>query len=139
MTIRAPGTILVYVGRDLMGDGLIKLPFVRALRAAFPDARITWLAGTGTTVYGGPLSPLVAGLIDEIIEDAGIGRKAIELLRRPLPDREFDLVIDTQRRILTTLILKRIRHRILVRPGLEVCACGSAFPRRSRTKSTGWA
>ena len=119
MTIRAPSTILVYVGRDLMGDGLIKLPFVRALRGAFPAARITWLAGTGKTVYAGPLRPLVAGLIDEIIEDAGIGRTVTELLRRPLPDREFDLVIDTQRRILTTLILKRIVHRRFLSPAAD--------------------
>ena len=36
-----PNTILVYVGADLLGDGLIQLPFVRALRAAYPQARIT--------------------------------------------------------------------------------------------------
>ncbi|HTY66099.1 MAG TPA: glycosyltransferase family 9 protein [Alphaproteobacteria bacterium] len=110
MAASAPQTILVYVGRDLIGDGLIKLPFVRALRAAFPAARITWLAGTGETVYAGPLRPLVAGLIDEIIQDAGIGQRPVELLRRPLRGRSFDLIIDTQRRILTTLILRRIAH-----------------------------
>ncbi len=106
----APRSILVYVGLDLVGDGLMKLPFLRALRAAYPRARITWLAGKGRSVYGGSLAPLVAGLLDEVIEDAGIGSKAVELLRRPLPGRSFDLVIDTQRRLLTTLILKRIRH-----------------------------
>ena len=51
VTKQDPETILVYVGLDLMGDGLMKLPFVRALRNAFPDARITWLAGKGRTVY----------------------------------------------------------------------------------------
>ena len=112
----APETVLVYVGRDLIGDGLIKLPFVRALRAAFPAAKITWLAGIGETVYAGPLRPLVDGLIDEIIQDVGIGRRAAELLRRPLAGRRFDLVIDTQRRILTTLILKRISHRRFLSP-----------------------
>jgi ADP-heptose:LPS heptosyltransferase len=110
MAASAPQTILVYVGRDLIGDGLIKLPFVRALRAAFPAAKITWLAGTGETVYAGPLRPLVAGLIDEIIQDAGIGQRPAELLRRPLPGRSFELIVDTQRRILTTLILRRIAH-----------------------------
>lgn len=119
MSSAPPSTILVYVGRDLMGDGLIKLPFVRALRAAFPLARITWLAGTGKTVYAGPLKPLVAGLIDEVIEDVGIGRGVVELLRRPLPDRQFDLVIDTQRRILTTLILRRIAHRRFLSPAAD--------------------
>lgn len=103
-----PRTILAYVGLDLMGDALMKMPFVRALRETYPQARITWLAGKGKTVFSGPLSPLVKGLIDEVIEDAGIGTHWSELLRRPLPGRHFDLVIDTQRRVLTTLILRRL-------------------------------
>jgi ADP-heptose:LPS heptosyltransferase len=105
-----PRSILVYVGLDLMGDGLMKLPFARALRAAFPGARITWLAGKGKTVYAGILKPLTAGLIDEIIQDAGIGSRIAELFHRPLAGRHFDLIIDTQRRLLTTLILRRMAH-----------------------------
>jgi ADP-heptose:LPS heptosyltransferase len=105
-------SILVYVGLDAVGDGLMKLPFVRALRAAFPAARITWMAGKGHSVYAGSLAPLVVGLVDEVLDQAGIGSKLAELVgRRPLAGRSFDLVIDTQRRVLTTLILRRIRHR----------------------------
>jgi ADP-heptose:LPS heptosyltransferase len=114
-----PRSILVYVGLDLMGDGLMKLPFVRALRAAFPAARITWLAGKGKTVYAGALRPLVAGLIDEVIEDAGIGSRAGELLHRPFAGRRFDLVIDTQRRLLTTLIIRRIAHERFVSAAID--------------------
>ena len=106
-----PDSILVYVGLDAVGDGLIKLPFLRALRAAFPEARITWLAGKGHSVYAGILAPLVTDLIDEIMDDAHIGSRTSELLGDPLPGRSFDLIIDTQRRLLTTLILRRIRHR----------------------------
>ncbi|MTJ80113.1 MAG: glycosyltransferase family 9 protein [Telmatospirillum sp.] len=106
-----PFSILVYVGLDLVGDGLMKLPFLRALRAAYPDAHVTWLAGQGKTVYAGVLAPLVAGLVDDVIEDARIGIRWWELLLpRPLKGRRFDLVIDTQRRVMTTLILRRIRH-----------------------------
>jgi ADP-heptose:LPS heptosyltransferase len=101
--------ILVYSGLELLGDGVMKLPFVRALRRCFPAARITWLAGKGRTVYAGALAPLVGDCLDEVIEDAGIGSAPRELLRRPLPGRRFDLVIDTQRRVLTSLILRRIR------------------------------
>lgn len=107
--MRSYNTILVYVGLDLVGDALMKLPFVRALRATYPEARITWLAGKGKTAFAGPLAPLVDGQIDEVIQEAGIGTYWSELLRRPLPGRRFDLVIDTQRRVLTTLILRRIR------------------------------
>lgn len=105
-----PETILVYVGLDLIGDGLIKLPFLRALRNAYPTARITWLAGKGRSAYGGKLKPLAEGLIDEIVEEAGIGSAWGELLERPLEGRRFDLVLDTQRRLVTTLILRRIAH-----------------------------
>lgn len=105
-----PESILVYVGIDAIGDGLMKLPFVRALRAAFPRARVTWLAGKGETVYGRTLAPLVAGLVDEVVE-APVGSRVAELFGpRPLGGRRFDLVVDTQRRGLTTLILRRIRH-----------------------------
>lgn len=114
MTSNDPATICVYVGLDLVGDGLMKLPFVRALRHAFPRAHITWLAGKGPSVYTGPLAPLVAGLIDEVIADAGVGHRAAELLRRPLSGRAFDMVIDTQRRVLTTLILRRLRCRVFI-------------------------
>ncbi len=109
-----PETILVYVGVDLMGDGLMKVPFVRALRNAFPRARITWLAGKGQTVYAHELKPLVASLIDEIIEAAEIGRRPSDLVRRSLPGRRFDLIVDTQRRVRTTLALRRISHRRFV-------------------------
>ncbi|MDR3441296.1 glycosyltransferase family 9 protein [Telmatospirillum sp.] len=106
-----PFSILVFVGLDLVGDGLMKLPFLRALRTAYPDARITWVAGKGKTVYAGILAPLVGGLVDEVIEDAHIGNRWWELvLPRPLKERRFDLILDTQRRVLTSLIVKRIRH-----------------------------
>ncbi len=106
--------ILVYSGLELIGDGVMKLPFLRALRQRWPEARMTWLAGKGRTVYAHELAPLTETIIDEIIEAAGIGSRATELLRRPLPERRFDLVIDTQRRVLTTLILRRLRSRCFV-------------------------
>lgn len=103
-----PQTILVYVGLDRVGDALLKLPFVRGLRHAFPDARITWLAGKDTSVYASAMAPAVLGLIDEVIEKAGVGLDPMELLHRPLGGRRFDLVIDTQRVALASLALMRI-------------------------------
>jgi len=100
---------------DLLGDGLIKLPFLRALRAVFPRARITWLAGRGRTVFATTLAPLVVSLIDETVELAGIrGDEWLPYKPAPLAGRRFDLVIDTQRRVRTTLALRRIDHRVFV-------------------------
>lgn len=127
-------SILVYVGLDLVGDGVMKLPFLSALRHLYPEARVTWLAGQGKTVYANVLAPLVLGtpdersedpegsgeapprhaLVDEVIQEAGIGLSAWELIARPLDGRRFDLVIDTQRRVVTSLVLKRIPHRMFI-------------------------
>ncbi len=57
----SPDSVLVYVGGDLVGDGVMKLPFLRALRHACPKARITWMAGKYKSAYAHELAPLVAG------------------------------------------------------------------------------
>ncbi len=110
----------MYVGFDRIGDGLLKLPFVRGLRGAFPDARITWLAGKEDSVYAGVLADVAKGQIDEIIEYAGIGVGPGELLRGiskgPLGRRRFDLIIDTQRIFWTSLSLWRVPHATFISP-----------------------
>jgi ADP-heptose:LPS heptosyltransferase len=103
-------SILVYVGLDLVGDGLMKLPFARTLRANWPQAHIVWCAGKGPSVFASSLRPIVAGLIDETIENAGFGSRLAEAFGRPLGDRTFDLVVDTQRRLATSLVVRRVRH-----------------------------
>jgi len=111
-----PKTIAVYVGLDRVGDGLLKLPFVRALRALFPDAHITWIAGRENSVYSGILAPLVDGLIDEVIDYASIGISAKEFFRRPLDGRKFDLVIDTQRGALAAFQMRRLCRGVFISP-----------------------
>ena len=112
----SPASVMVYVGLDRVGDGLLKLPFVRGLREAYAGARITWVAGKETSVYAGVMAPLVAGLLDEVIEHAGIGLHPSELLGRPLGGRHFDLVIDTQRIFWASLSLWRVPHRTFISP-----------------------
>ena len=115
-TLERPQSVLVYVGLDRVGDGLLKLPFVRGLRDAWPGARITWVAGRETSVYAGLLAPVVEGLLDEVIENAGIGLRPGEILRRPLGGRRFDLVIDSQRVFWASLVLRRIPHKAFISP-----------------------
>lgn len=105
-----PRTVLVYSNGDTFGDALIKIPALQAMRAAWPASRITWMAGRGHTLYADTFAYSVAQSIDEILDDAGIGEHWTELLRRPLPGRQFDLIIDTQQFLKTTLIIRRIRH-----------------------------
>jgi ADP-heptose:LPS heptosyltransferase len=108
-------TILVYSMGEVIGDGLIKLPFVAGLRAAFPDARITWCAAKGETVYAGPLSAVVEGYIDEIVTTGPNGDALLDLApwRRPFDGRRFDLVIDTQENGRRSLAAKRGAKRFI--------------------------
>lgn len=106
--MKTPATILVYVYEDLLGDGILKLPFVRTLREAFPQAHITWCAGGGKSVYTS--LPLASSDLDRVLE-VPLGRAWSELFQKsPLKDRFFDLIIDTQRDLKTTLALKKIPH-----------------------------
>ncbi len=129
MNVREPSTVMVYVGLDRIGDSLLKLPFVRGLREAFPEARITWLAGKETSVYADIMAPVVDGLLDEVVENAGIGLSARELLHRPLGGRRFDLIIDTQRIFWASLSLWRVPHRTFISPAARFALSSRKPPR----------
>ena len=109
-------TILIYSMGEVIGDGLIKLPFIAGLRAAFPDARITWCAAKGETVYAGPLKAVVAGYIDEILTDGPTGDAALDVLPwvKPFGGRTFDLVIDTQENLRRSLVARRSAKKSFV-------------------------
>ena len=116
-----PSSIGVYVGLDFVGDGLIKLPFIRSLRQVFPKAKITWIAGTHKSEFKRTLAPLIKGLLDEVIEESNIGFIGVNeanlnqrfkdlknFFSPPLNGRSFDLLIDTQTHFFTTLIVRTI-------------------------------
>lgn len=110
-----PKSILIYSGAERVGDGIYKLPFISHIRHSFPDAWITWVAGKGHTVYAKELAPLVAPLINEVLNEADIGRHWNEMIGPPpLEGRCFDLVIDTGRVVRTSFIVRRIPHHYFV-------------------------
>jgi ADP-heptose:LPS heptosyltransferase len=100
---------MVYSMGEVIGDGLIKLPFIAALRDAYPDARIVWCAGKAKvgTVYAGPLKPVVAGYIDEILTTEPTGAKFSDHFGNPFGGLRFDLVIDTQSNVARSLFARR--------------------------------
>lgn len=114
-------TVLIYSMGEVIGDGLIKLPFIAGLRAAFPQARITWCAAKGTTVYDGPLKRVVAGYIDEIVKDGVTGAGALDALPwvKPFGGRTFDLVIDTQENLRRSLVARRAAKGAFVSAAMQ--------------------
>ena len=102
-------TVLIYSMGEVIGDGLIKLPFVAGLRAAFPEARISWCAAKGETVYAGPLKGVVAGYIDEVVVEGRNGARPLDSLpwSRPFGGRKFDVVVDTQENFGRSVVARR--------------------------------
>jgi ADP-heptose:LPS heptosyltransferase len=115
-------TIGVIVGRDLVGDALIKLPFLRALRNAWPQAEIHWITSQGPTAYGGVLRDATRGLIDEVeecpewVQSSGLRAQQSKIPdpRTPNPGPFFDLLIDTRGRWRTTLEARKIPHGLFI-------------------------
>jgi ADP-heptose:LPS heptosyltransferase len=93
LTISSIGVI---VGLDLVGDALIKLPFVRALRTAFPDATLHWITSQGPTAYNGPLRELTRHLIDNVFEQPSWLPTKQNPQISDIDPPHFDLLIDTR-------------------------------------------
>jgi len=108
--------LLIFSHGELLGDALLKLPALTALRTAFPDHHITWLAGTGFTFYARQLGPLVETMIDEVREDVRLGQSLKEFLHQTPMSEFYDVIIDTQNKIKSTLLLKRVPHRLFISP-----------------------
>ena len=108
-------TIAVIVGLDLIGDALIKLPFVRALRAAFPQAEISWLTAQGRTAFSGPLRAVAAPYIDHVLEQPDF-LKALGRNETPAALPPYDLVIDTRGRWRWARQARRIPHHLFIAP-----------------------
>jgi ADP-heptose:LPS heptosyltransferase len=121
--LTATASVLIYSMGEVIGDGLIKLPFIASLKDAFPGASIHWCAAKGSTVYNGALKPIVEGLIDEVIDGGVTGVRVSDLLllREPFAGRRFDVVIDTQTNVRRTLVIKRARAQggVFVSPAAD--------------------
>jgi len=103
-----PRSVLVYGTEERTGDGLIKLPFLAGLRAAFPEAQLVWCAARGRSVYADWLAPIAMPLMDELLLEGPHSPSPLAWLpwARPFGGRRFDLVIDTQMNLRRTLALR---------------------------------
>jgi ADP-heptose:LPS heptosyltransferase len=103
--------IAVLVDREGLGDALLKLPFLRAVRRAFPDRPLWWIA-THQTSMAHEMAPWVSDLIDRVIEHAGLTEPAREVIPRLRALPPFDLVFDARTRFGTVLLARTLlSHR----------------------------
>lgn len=104
--------ILVFSGQDQIGDAIIKLPFLYCLRKQFPKDHIVWMTNLGS-VYKKELHVFVKDFINEVWDNAELSFLPWKKISKKynLEIEDYDLVIDTQKSIKKSLILKRIKNK----------------------------
>ena len=116
-------SVLIFSHGELIGDGMMKLPFINALKIAFPDAEITWLSGRHHTIFASALAPLVQGKIHHIVNHTKLGDSIGDVLfhrwKAVLPRGSYDIIINTDQHLLATLMLKRIPHGMFISASLK--------------------
>jgi heptosyltransferase I len=90
-----------------LGDATHTVPVIRALRAAWPDARITWIIGK---LEHRLLSRLEG--VEFIVFDKRGGLKALAGLRQALTGRHFDLLLHMQVALRANLLSRLVRAPI---------------------------
>ncbi|MFT4560713.1 MAG: ADP-heptose:LPS heptosyltransferase [Gammaproteobacteria bacterium] len=89
-----------------------------ALKHALPDHRLVWVAGLRTSVFNGALARLAANVIDDVVECANLGVSWRELSKPPRFGHS-DIVLATEPKVRSAILLKRISHRLFISPAAK--------------------
>ena len=94
--------IAVIVEREGLGDVVLKLPLLRAIRHARPERPIWWISAHDTAMQAAVL-PYVEGEIDRVLADLNFTEPLLQGFRtlRTLP--AFSAVFDTRTRVASVL------------------------------------
>jgi len=125
--------IAVLIDREGLGDVLLKRPFLKALRGAFPDHPIWWIV-THQTSMEDELRELVGRDVDRVISRSGLDGPVLPLARRLRALPPFERVFDARTKAATVAVSRFVlRHRgfYCCLPGFALCD-GSPPPGRRR-------
>ena len=105
--------ILVFSNGEKIGDGIIKLQLLHEINTRLPDYKLYWLTNKGKTVYSSTLKFIASNYIDEILDQADLSPLFWNKIskRYKLEKEFFDYILDTQKSVIRTLALKRIKHK----------------------------
>jgi len=107
--------ILIFSNGEKIGDGIIKLPLIREIFNNYSEYEITWLT-YGNTVYSHTLKNLSSKFINKVISNSQLSIlpwKKISSIY-DFENEFYDIIIDTQKTVLKTLSLKRIKSKIFI-------------------------
>jgi ADP-heptose:LPS heptosyltransferase len=115
--------IAVLVDREGLGDVMLKAPFLRALRRAFPEHEVWWIA-THQTSMEDECRPMFEGDVARVIAHAALDGPALPLLRRLNALPPFERVFDSRTKISTVALARfGLTHRgfYCCLPGYILC------------------
>ncbi|HUZ13803.1 MAG TPA: glycosyltransferase family 9 protein [Caulobacteraceae bacterium] len=115
--------IAVIVDREGLGDVMLKAPFLRALRRAFPAHEVWWIA-THQTSMADELRTLFRPEVAKVIAHAGLDGPAGPLLARLRALPPFERVFDARTKISTVALARLgLKHRAFhcCLPGYLLC------------------
>ena len=105
--------ILIFSNGEQIGDGILKLVLIYQLRDRFPNYQIYWATDKIKTVYDSVLNKFVRNYIDVIWSQSNLSPYFWNNIsdKYELENHEFDIIIDTQKTVLRTIALKRIKTK----------------------------
>ncbi len=117
-----PRPIAVLVDREGLGDVMLKAPFLRALRRAYPHNDVWWIA-THQSSMEDELRPLFKRDVAKVITQAGLNGRTGEVLRRLRALPPFERVFDARTKIsIVAMARYGLRHH-----GFYCCLPGYLF------------
>ena len=104
---------LVFSNGEKIGDGIIKLQLLHEIKIRFPDHKLYWLTNKGKTVYSNTLKFIASNYIDQILDQADLSPFFWNKISKKykLDNEFFDYILDTQKSVIRTIALKRIKHK----------------------------
>jgi len=126
--------ILVFTNGEKIGDGIIKLPLLNEIKRRLPDRQLIWMTNKGSTVYNNQLKNIAGQFIDEIIEQADLNPFFWQRISNKynLSKKKFEYIFDTQKAVLRTIALKRIKCTSFI----SSAASGFFSTKKIKKKST---
>jgi ADP-heptose:LPS heptosyltransferase len=124
----------VLVDREGLGDVMLKAPFLRALRRAFPDHEVWWIA-THQSSMEDECRPMFAGDVARVITHAALDGPTGPLLKRLRTLPPFERVFDSRTKISTVALARfGLTHRgfYCCLPGYILCDGRPTNRRRPR-------
>ena len=105
--------ILVFSNGEKIGDGIIKLQLLHEIKNRLPNHKLCWITNKGNTVYSSKLMYISSNYIDVLYEQADLSPFVWHKISNKynFENEHFDYILDTQKSVLRTIALKRIKHR----------------------------